>query len=626
MLSVRNGGDVEFRKHIDYTLIYWMVAITGLVVLVTLYWIRRLASEIIVRKQTESALHAANLEIRQVNEALERRVSERTIELQEANRQLETELAEHQLAKAALQESEERFKALHDASFGGIAIHDKGLILECNHGLADISGYAVQELVGMDGLLLIAPSARALVMQNIVSGYEKPYEALGVRKNGEEYPLRLAARNIPYKGKQVRSVEFRDITEAKKAEVERQGLQAQLLQAQKMEAIGTLAGGIAHDFNNILGAVLGYAEMAREDSEPGSKAAEGLDRVIEAAKRAAELVKQILAFSRQAVSEPIPLNPEHIIKETIKFLRPSLPSTITIRQQSENSIHTILADPTQVHQLVMNLCTNAFHAMEQTGGTLTISLENKVLAAQDLQQHQNVKPGRFVVLSVSDTGPGVPPEIRDRIFDPYFTTKEVGKGTGMGLAIIHGIATALGGFVICESILGQGATFRIFFPAIDLEVAAKIESTDTVLTGKEHVLFVDDEKMLAELGKIMLERLGYHVTLCTDSIAALSLFREQPNTFDVLVTDQTMPGMTGLDLSRHVLQIRPNLPIILCTGYSNLVDDKVSKTAWYQSLYYEACFQKTVGGSTEKDKGRGQLARVRYRTRPNYSRRIHEAA
>ena len=596
-------GTVEFATHIDYALVYWISAIAGAVLLVTLFWNWRLTREIGIRKATEKALQAANLEIHRANEELEKRVSARTMELQEANRQLAVELAEHQRAKAALQDSEERLQALHDASFGGIVIHDKGLILECNHGLTELSGYAHDELIGMDGLLLIAPSARDLVMRNIVSGYEKPYEAIGLRKNGEEYPLRLEARNIPFKGKRVRSVEFRDITEAKKGEAERQGLQAQLIHAQKMEAIGTLAGGIAHDFNNILGAVLGYAEMALEDSPPHSKAAEEISQVLEAGKRAAELVKRILAFSRQAVAEPIPLNPASILDETLKFLRPTLPSTISIEQRYGPAIPSILADPTQVHQILMNLGTNAFHAMEHSGGTLTIALEGRELGVEELAHQANIKPGMFVVLSVSDTGPGIPAEIRDRIFDPYFTTKEVGKGTGMGLAIVHGIAAAMGGFVSCESSYGQGATFRVFLPAILSEIIPVVESTERVPTGKERVLFVDDEAMLAGLARSMLERLGYHVTLCADGATALALFQERPDAFDILVTDQTMPRMTGFELARNVLAIRPDMPVVLCTGYSNIVNERAAKEIGIKAFIMKPISKKALAEALNKAKG-----------------------
>lgn len=387
------------------------------------------------------------------------------------------------------------------------------------------------------------------------------------------------------------------------ADEEKKKLQSQLLHALKIESIGTLAGGIAHDFNNILGAILGYAEMAREDSAPGSNALDKLDRVIEAGNRAAGLVKQILAFSRQAVSEPVLLNPKHIVLEAIKLLRPSLPTTITITQQFVNPINFIIADPTQIHQIVMNLCTNAFHAMEKTGGTLNISLENRELSTQDTQQYPNANPGNYVILSISDTGPGIPPEIRDRIFDPYFTTKEVGKGTGMGLAIIHGIATSLGGFITCESNPGQRTVFRTFLPAASSDVVVYPSiSTDFIPTGKEHVLFVDDEEMLAELGKTMLERLGYHVTLCTDSIAALSLVHEYPNKFDILVTDQTMPKMTGFDLARNILQIRPNLPIILCTGYSNLVDEEVAKQSGIRGFIMKPLTKKGLADLLAKVK------------------------
>jgi PAS domain S-box-containing protein len=398
------------------------------------------------------------------------------------------------------------------------------------------------------------------------------------------------------------------VTERIKSEEQKLLLLQQLHQAQKMEAIGTLAGGIAHDFNNILGAILGYAEMAKEDSEPGSRASGELDRVIEAGNRAAGLVKQILAFSRQTVSEPIPLNPEHIVLEVIKLLRPSLPSTIAITQQFASPINTIIADPTQIHQIVMNLCTNAFHAMEKTGGTLNIRLENRELVALDVQQYPEAKPGDYILLSISDTGPGIPPEIRNKIYDPFFTTKEVGKGTGMGLATVYGIASSLGGFITCESTLGQGATFRTFLPAVLSDaIASPTVSDDVIPVGKEHVLYVDDEETLAELGKTMLERLGYHVTRCTDSKEALSLIQEYPNQFDILVTDQTMPGMTGFDLSRKALQIRPTLPIILCTGYSNIVDEEAAKQAGIKGFIMKPLTKKALAELLAKVKNENRF-------------------
>ena len=505
------------------------------------------------------------------------------------------DITERKLVEEALKESEARYKALHNASFGGIAIHDKGVILACNQGLVEISGHSEAELIGMDGLLLIAPGSRELVMRNIAQGYEKSYEAVGLRKNGEEYPLRLEARNIPYLGKEVRSVEFRDITDAKQAQAERQQLQAQLLQAQKMEAIGTLAGGIAHDFNNILGAILGYAEMAKEDCEPGSNAFQELGIVIEAGNRAASLVKQILAFSRQTGTEPIPLNPVHIIKEAIRLLRSSLPSTITISEQVRNQNQIIIADPAQIHQVVMNLCTNAFHAMETTGGMLTIHLAVSELSEQTVQQYPDVAPGTFLALTVSDTGPGIPPEIRDRIFDPYFTTKEVNKGTGMGLAIVHGIATSCGGCVMCESTLGEGTLFRVYFPVAKTDIITELTMPiGDIMQGREHVLYVDDEKMLAQLGKTMLERLGYQVTVCTDSTAAWSLLCESPDRFDILITDQTMPKMTGIELARNALGVRPDLPIILCTGFSNLVDEKAAAEAGIKGFLLKPVTKKAL--------------------------------
>lgn len=366
-----------------------------------------------------------------------------------------------------------------------------------------------------------------------------------------------------------------------------------LHQSDKMEAIGTLAGGIAHDFNNILGAIVGYTELARDDCPSKSNVAHNLDRVIEASGRATNLVKQILAFSRKASAERIILEPVPLIKEAVKFLRPTLPSTITIKQHLDTT-KPISGDPTQIYQIVMNLCTNAFHAMEQTGGVLEIFLKDCKLSQQDLPVNSDVHSGEFVELSISDTGPGIAPEICGKIFDPYFTTKEVGKGTGMGLSIVHGIVTSMGGFVTCDSELGKGSTFNVFFPAIDLEVSSAIQPVETVVYGKEHILFIDDEEILAETGKLMLERLGYQVTVLTNSIEALATFKNQPDQFDAVITDQTMPGMTGFDLAEMMLNINPNIPIILCTGYSNLVDEEQAKLIGIKGFIMKPVSKKDI--------------------------------
>jgi two-component system CheB/CheR fusion protein len=391
----------------------------------------------------------------------------------------------------------------------------------------------------------------------------------------------LMSRGQPLRDQHNRVVRYlgivMDITERKRAEKEKKAMQAQLMQAQKMEAIGTLAGGIAHDFNNILAAVLGYTEMARDASPAGSAIAHDLDKVLEAGGRASNLVKQILTFSREASIERTPLQPLCLVKEALKLLRPALPSTISIRQRLDAATSPILADPTQVHQIVMNLCTNAFHAMEQTGGVLEITLRNREISPSDLLKNPGMQPGNFVLLSIGDTGPGIPPAIRDKIFEPYFTTKEAGKGTGMGLSIVHGIVAAMGGFITYEGGPGEGSLFQVFFPAVEREVAVVAKPVEKIAAGNERILFIDDEEMLAEMGKIMLERLGYKVTVRTSSVEALATFQNQPDQFDAVITDQTMPGLTGVELARRMLRIRPDIPLILCTGYSNLVNEEQAK-------------------------------------------------
>lgn len=380
---------------------------------------------------------------------------------------------------------------------------------------------------------------------------------------------------------------IRDITGRIEEEVERKELEIKLQQAQKMEAIGTLAGGIAHDFNNILGSILGYTEMVRDDCFSDSMSTRNLDQVIKATTRAKDLVKQILSFSRQSKVEKIKIQPSIIVKEAIKLLRASLPTTILIKEEYATDPNLILADPTQLHQIIMNLGTNAFHAMEENGGILSVSLSIKTVLPDDIDHENDVNPGNFLKISLRDNGSGIPPEIRNRIFDPYFTTKESGKGTGLGLAMVHGIVKNHGGFITCDSEIGTGTVFSVFLPLLSGEtIDPESNSLEVIPTGTEHILFVDDEEMLAQLGQTMLARLGYTVTMQTSSIEALSVFEKQPDIFDLVITDQTMPRMTGIDLANKILQIKPNLPVILCTGFSTQInDEKISKIGIKKVVY-----------------------------------------
>jgi CheY-like chemotaxis protein len=318
--------------------------------------------------------------------------------------------------------------------------------------------------------------------------------------------------------------------------------------------------------------------MAMNDAPAGSKFSKDLDKVLQAAHRAKGLVQQILAFSRQSQAERLSLKPASIVKEALKMLRASIPTTIEIQENIEGDCGSIEADPTQIHQILMNLCTNAFHAMEERGGVLQVALRKTASVPAILREGRDDAKENFIHLSVSDTGTGIAPEVLDKIFDPFFTTKEKGKGTGMGLAITYGIVKDHGGAITVDSRLGQGTTFHVYLPQSKNEGAPRvIEDKDILPTGTERILFVDDEDLLAEIGKDMLERLGYQVTVKQRSFEALEVFQNQPDQFDIVITDQTMPGMTGLDLARRMIQIRPDIPIILCTGYSHLVNEEIAK-------------------------------------------------
>jgi len=514
------------------------------------------------------------------------------------------DVTEHKQAEEALRQSEEKFRLLVNTAPFGIQLTDlEGKIVYSNPAHHRIQGYEPNQLIGMYIWDLMADdSHRAKAReyyQTIIGKQPEPtvYFNRDRTKDGREIDVQVNWGYVHNDQGQITGIIsiLEDITELKRAEDEKRMLTAQLQQAQKMEAIGTLAGGIAHDFNNILGAIVGYAEMIRDDFPSGSPGIHDIDQVLKASHRAKELVKHILTFSRQMEGQKVPIQPAVVVKEAIALLRSSLPTTITINQDIDPDAGIVLADPTQIHQIVMNLCTNAFHAMEAKGGTLTISLGNKILSQDDLATEPHLQPGKFVQLSIRDSGEGISPEIRERIFDPFFTTKEVGKGTGLGLSMVYSIVKSSGGSIHCDSRLGEGTDFRIILPALEGNTVQENGAPEFTLHGKEHILLIDDEEVLAELGKTMLERLGYHVTTRRNSLDALTTFQNQPEAFDLIITDQTMPGMTGIDLARRILQIRPEMPIILCTGYSSLISEDKAKAAGIKGFALKPLAKKYIG-------------------------------
>lgn len=367
---------------------------------------------------------------------------------------------------------------------------------------------------------------------------------------------------------------FDDITDRHK-------LEEQLRQSQRLEAMGTLAGGIAHDFNNILVPILGYAEMVLSELPPESETARNQSAVIKAAYRARDLVAQILAFARQGEHEQRPLQLQPVIKEVLKLLRATIPSTIEIHQDLASATGVVSADPTQIHQVIMNLCTNAYHAMEETGGVLRVALNSfEVDNRTEITRGFNLSPGRYLHLEISDTGCGMDKELCQRIFEPYFTTKVKGKGTGLGLAMVHGIVKSLNGHISVYSEPGQGSCFHVYLPE---EVKENNDSPIAVLKdglphGQERIMVVDDEPEIVTLTKKMLERLGYRVTVCDSSEEAWKRLQSEPDAFDLLLTDMTMPKLTGIELAQRYISIKPDAAVVICTGFSGIVNEEKAKT------------------------------------------------
>ncbi|MDA3924284.1 MAG: PAS domain S-box protein [Kiritimatiellae bacterium] len=588
-----------------------------------------------------------------------------------------------------LKESEERYRALHNATFGGIAIHSKGIILECNRGLSQITGYSVEELVGMDGLLLIAEQTRKEVMDNISSGYEKSYEVIGVRKDGEEYPLRLEGRNIPYKGQDVRVVEFRDITERKRSEEalresqklledilnaipvrvfwkdinllyqgcnkafasdagfshqqevvgkndsqmvwkdqaerynaddlrviagetildseepqttpegeiivlltskvplrnsqgqiigilgaymdisEQRKTEAQLQQAQKMESIGRLAGGVAHDFNNMLQVILGYTDMALKETDPKSALYNDLTESRTAASRAATLTRQLLAFARKQTMTPKVLDLNETVCGMLMMLRQLIGEDIDLTWQPTAADTTVKMDPAQIDQILANLCVNARDAIAGVG-KLKVETGTLTADANFCAMTPDLVPGEYVTLSVSDTGCGMEPEMLEYIFEPFYTTKDVGEGTGLGLATVYGIVKQNNGSINLTSVPGKGTTFRLFLPrhcGESMQVSAS-GPAKAALRGHDTVLLVEDEPLILEMGKRMLESLGYRVLTAGLPDEAIAMAEEHAGEIHLLLTDVVMPQMNGLDLAIRLTLFHPKIKHMFMSGYT----------------------------------------------------------
>ena len=467
-----------------------------------------------------------------------------------------------------LQKSEEKFRLTFHTSPDAINLNsvEGGIYKDINEGFTKILGYSREDIIGKSSIELNIwkdPKDRERLISGLKTyGVVENLEADFIGKDGQIRTGLMSARLLRIGDQDTILSITRDITEQRK-------LETKLQQAQRMESIGTLAGGIAHDFNNILFPIVGHTEMLLEDVPKDSPFRDGLNEIYTSALRASDLVKQILTFSRQENNELKLLKIQPIIKEALKLIRSTIPTTIEIKQNIQAECGVIKADPTQIHQIIMNLCTNAYHAMEKTGGELRVNLKELELGKLDLVNPDMI-PGVYACLTIADNGTGMNKELIDKIFDPFFTTKGTGKGTGMGLSVVHGIVKSMNGVIQVYSEPKKGTEFHVYLPVVkSIPEKQKIHQIkESIQGGIERILLVDDEKAIIEMEQKMLEHLGYQVTSRSSSIEALEAFRDSPDNFDLVITDMAMPNMPGDKLAVELTKIRPDIPILLCTGFS----------------------------------------------------------
>jgi PAS domain S-box-containing protein len=466
-----------------------------------------------------------------------------------------------------------------------------------NPAALKLTGYPAGEFLEMPFKLFIHPIDRSTVVDRYkkrIKGDDvlSTYNCRFIKKQGEEVWVQVNAVRTMWEEREATLTFCRDITQLRAVE-------SRLQQAERMESIGTLAGGIAHDFNNILSAIIGYTELSLFDATKGTPLEHNLQEVYTAAKRARDLVKQILAFARQSDEEQKPIQVDIIAKEVLKLIRSTIPTTIEVKENIE-SHSLIMGNPSQVHQVFMNLCSNAAQAMEDAGGVLEVVLADVEHNDQSPLPLSGLKPGNYLKITVSDTGLGISPDIIGSIFEPYFTTKGVGKGTGMGLALTHGIIESYGGKIAVDSELGKGTIFSIYLPITKKRDDHRPYEKEILPSGIERILFVDDELPIANMSSRLLEQLGYRVTFRTSSVEALELFRSKPNDFDLVITDMTMPNMTGDQLALELMKMRFNIPVILCTGYSNKISEEIAKEIGIKAFAYKPIVKAELAKTVRK--------------------------
>ncbi|WP_167506073.1 ABC transporter substrate binding protein [Desulfosediminicola flagellatus] len=573
----------------------WSISVTILVLVVFNIF---LFQNVQKRKRVEQ-------ELNKHKENLEDMIKERTADIEKA-------MTESLQAQHELKESEDRFKMLfQQAPVGYQSLDENGNFIDVNDNWLEQLGYTRQEVIGKSFGDFLDPEWKSHFKENFPR-FKTIGEILGVefeiiRKDGSHVLMSIngkIGKNADGSFRQTHCV-LHDITSQRAAEEEKEKLQEQLRQAQKMEAIGTLAGGIAHDFNNILTIIQGNTELVLQDLQPNNFSKECLGDILKASRRAKDLVQQILTFSRKKHVEKVPISPYTLLKESLKMLRSTTPTTVQIIDRVSSECRSIKADPTQLHQIIMNLFSNAVHSIDEKG-VITVSLDEVELSRDDLKTYEksgllnNNASSSYAQLSVIDNGTGMTQETIDRIFDPFFTTKEFGQGSGMGLSVVHGIVNSHDGFITVDSTPGIGSAFHIFFPIVkDLEDTEKQEEFP-FQGGSEHILLVDDEEQILELTKRLLHSLGYTVTSTNSSLKALKIFTATPDKFDLILSDQTMPEMAGTELISEILKIKPNFPSIICSGFSS----KVSKDNIEQSgisRYIDKPYSKRVLAATVRE-------------------------